>query len=489
MATRYALFINGEWSDPTGDHWTPNVNPANAQDVIGEFAMAGVEDVNRAVAAARSAFPAWRGLPALKRGEILYRAANILEARSEEVARALTREMGKTLPEARGEVSRGPLLLRYYAGELAQPNGEVYPTSAEQRFLYTKREPLGVIGIITPWNFPFAIPMWKTVPAIAYGNTLVMKAAALTPLCGWYMAEIFREAGLPDGVFNLVTGSGSVAGQALVDHPDVTAISFTGSESVGRALERRIVERGAKIQLEMGGKNPVVVMADANFDLAVEMVTRGSMRSAGQKCTATSRVFVEKPIYKRFCDALAERVKSLKVGDGFQADTYVGPVISQEQRDGIYDYIEIGKQEAVVAAGGERLTGAAYDSGYYVQPTVFVDADVNSRIMQEEIFGPVVGVAPVDNLDQAIEAANGVRYGLSASIISQDIHTIMRFVEGIQAGMVHVNDETAGAEPQISFGGYKASSSFSREQGKSAREFYTQVKTVYMDYPAPPKGS
>jgi aldehyde dehydrogenase (NAD+) len=478
MASRYALFIDGAWCEPASGEWLPNVNPADTGDIIGEFAMAGADDMRSAIDAAKRAHPAWRGMPAPRRGELLYRAANIMEARIEEIATALTREMGKPLHEARLEVARGPFILRYYAGECAQPSGEVYPTSAEQRFLFTRREPLGVVGIITPWNFPFAIPMWKSVPALAFGNCVVMKAAALTPLTAWHIADVFREAGLPPGVFNLVTGAGRKAGQAMVEHPDVIAISFTGSDSVGRAIQQQAIERGAKVQLELGGKNPIVVASDAIFDLAVDLVVRGSMRSAGQKCTATSRVFVEKPIYERFCSALAERVRGLRVGDGMDASTYVGPVVSEDQRESIYSYIEIGKQEgARVAAGGERLTSGPYERGYYVQPTVFVDAAPHSRVMQEEIFGPVVGVAPVNDLDEGIAAANDVRYGLSASIIS------------IQAGMVHVNDETAGAEPQISFGGVKASSSHSREQGKSAREFYTQVKTVYMDYPpAPPQG-
>lgn len=481
---RYQLLIDGQWVDPSSGQWQPNVNPANTDDVIGEFAAAGVEDVNAAVEAAHRAFPAWRAMPMVKRGDILYKAANLLEARLEDVAQAMTREEGKTLPEARGETARGVAILRYFAGEASQPDGELYPSAAPTRMLYTRREPVGVIGLITPWNFPIAIPLWKLAPALVYGNTVVFKPAELTPLTAWHIADVLNEAGLPKGVLNLIIGSGRIAGNAMVDHSDVKAISFTGSNGVGRAIQRKLIERGGKAQLEMGGKNPVVVLDDANLDLAVEMVTRGAMKSTGQKCTATSRVFVQKGIYKAFSDALVERVKSLKVGDGMNLDTYLGPAVSRDQQQTVLDYLQIGQQEgAKVGAGGAAFADAAFAKGYYVPPTVFLEADVESRLMQEEIFGPVVALAVVDSFDDAIEAANNVPYGLSASIISQDIGKIMRFIDGIQAGLVHVNDETAGAEPHVPFGGFKDSSSYSREQGKAAREFYTQIKTVYLDYP------
>jgi aldehyde dehydrogenase (NAD+) len=482
---RYQLFIDGEWRDPLSNEWTPNVNPANTQDIIGEFAFAGAEDINLAVESAAQAFPGWRNTPMVKRGDILYKAANLLETRLEEVAQAMTREEGKTLPEARGETARGVAILRYYAGEASQPDGEVYPTAAPNRMLYTRREPIGVIGTITPWNFPIAIPLWKVAPALVYGNTVLLKAAELTPLTAWHIMDVLNQAGLPHGVLNLVTGTGRVAGSAMVEHPKVKAISFTGSNGVGRAIQQRVLERGAKAQLEMGGKNPVVVLDDANLDVAVEMVTRGAMKSTGQKCTATSRVFVEKGIFKEFSDALVEKARTLKVGDGMAADTYLGPAVSQPQQQKILDYVRIGRNEgAKIGAGGDTLAGDLYANGYFVQPTVLIDVDAKSRVMQEEIFGPVVALAAVDNLDKAIEEANGVPFGLSAAIISQDIGKIMKFVDGIQAGLVHVNDETAGAEPQVPFGGYKNSSSHSREQGKSAKDFYTQIKTVYLDYPA-----
>lgn len=481
---RYQLLIDGEWRDALNGQWQPNINPANTDDVIGEFASAGANDVIAAVEAAQRAFSSWRTTPMVKRGDILYKAANLLEARLEEVAQAMTREEGKTLIEARGETARGVAILRYFAGEASQPDGETYPTGLPNRMLYTRREPVGVIGLITPWNFPIAIPLWKIAPALVYGNTVVFKPAELTPLTAWHITDVLHQAGLPKGVLNFVNGSGRVMGNALTSHPDVKAVSFTGSNGVGRAIQKQIIERGGKVQLEMGGKNPVVVLDDANLPLAVEMVTRGAMKSTGQKCTATSRVFVQSGLYKKFSEALVETVKGLRVGDGMDANTYLGPAVSRDQQQTVLDYVRIGQEEgAKVAVGGAELVGEAYDRGYYVPPTVFLDAEVNSRLMQEEIFGPVVALTPVDSLNDAIDAANGVPYGLSASIISQDIGKIMRFIDGIQAGMVHVNDETAGAEPQVPFGGMKDSSSHSREQGKAAREFYTQMKTVYLDYP------
>lgn len=483
MTQQYQLLIDGEWRAPASGAWEPNLNPANPDDVIGEFASANADDVNAAVEAAAAAFPGWRGTPMVKRGDILFKAANLLEARLEEVATTMTREEGKTLVEARGETARGVAILRYYAGEASQPEGEVYPTALPTRMLYTRREPIGVVGLITPWNFPVAIPIWKIAPALVYGNTVIFKPAELTPLTAWHIADVLTQAGLPKGVLNLINGTGAVAGNALVEHPNVTMLSFTGSNKVGRDIQRKLTERGGKAQLEMGGKNPVVVLDDANLDLAVEMVTRGAMKSTGQKCTATSRVFVQKGIYPRFAEALVAKVKSLRVGDGMNADTYLGPVVSRKQQETILNYLQLGQQEgATLAAGGIGAAGTP-EKGFYVPPTVFLDADPASRLMREEIFGPVVGLTAVNTLDDAIAAANSVPYGLSASIISQDIGKIMRFVDGIQVGLVHVNDETAGAEPQVPFGGFKDSSSYSREQGKAARDFYTQIKTVYLDYP------
>lgn len=477
---RQQLLIDGAWVNPASGEWRPNINPARTNDVLGEYAAGGVEDINAAVAAAKAAFAGWRAMPMVARGNILYQAASLLEARADVVAEAMTREEGKTLVEARGETMRGVAILRYYAGEASQPDGEVYPSAAPNRMLYTRREPVGVVGLITPWNFPVAIPLWKLAPALVYGNTVVLKPAELTPLTAWHIADVLTQAGLPKGVLNLVTGAGREAGNALVEHPDVSAISFTGSNATGREIQRKVLARGGKVQLEMGGKNPVLVLDDADLAVAVEMVTRGAMKSTGQKCTATSRVFVQDGIYARFSTALMEKVQSLTVGDGLNPDTYLGPAVSAEQRSKVLSYLDIGQQEgATLAVGGAGGNG----DGFYIQPTVFLDADPNGRLMQEEIFGPVVALSPIKSLDEGIARANNVPFGLSAAIISRDIGKIMRFIDGIQAGIVHVNDETAGAEPHVPFGGYKDSSSHSREQGKAAREFYTQIKTVYMDYP------
>jgi len=483
MSNPYLLYIDGQWSAGYNAQYLENRNPARTDDVVGQFAIANEHDVVRAVAAAKRAFPAWRTLPPLKRGEILYRAAHLMEERAEQIARDLTREMGKPLADARGEVARGPQILRYYAGETSQPDGLTYPSAVPGRWLMTRHEPLGVVGIITPWNFPFAIPLWKLIPALAYGNTAVMKAAELTPLSAWHIADVLHQAGLPPGVFNLVTGPGRSVGEAIVHHPDVVAVTFTGSNAVGQRIHLAAAARGAKSQLEMGGKNPVIVTAKADLGLATEMIVRGAMRCSGQKCTATSRVLVERPVYGHLIEALAERIEALKVGDGAEDGVDVGPVISLAQRDSIAEYLAIGRDEARLVCGGNVLEEGHYARGYYVQPTLYADAPLDSRIMQEEIFGPVLGMATVDSLDEAIEAANAIPYGLSASLISRDVGEIMRFVEGIEAGLVHINDETAGAEPHVSFGGYKHSSSHSREQGKSAREFFTQVKTIYMDLP------
>src|SRR5215813_10490488 len=394
---RYQLLIDGEWHEPISKQWKPNINPANTDDVIGEFASAGADDAKAAIDAAKRAFPGWRSTPMVKRGDILHKAANLLEARVEEVAQAVTREEGKTLPEARGETARGVAILRYFAGEASQPDGEVYPTAMANRMLFTRREPVGVVGLITPWNFPIAIPLWKASPALVYGNTVVMKSAEITPLTAWHIADVLNQAGLPKGVFNYVNGSGRTAGNVMVESKDVNAISFTGSNSVGREIQRKVTERGGQVQVEMGGKNPVVVLDDAQLDVAVEMVTRGAMRSTGQKCTATSRVFVQKGIAKQFGDALVEKVKSLRVGDGMKPETYLGPAVSEDQMQTVLDYVAIGQKEgAKLGAGGGVYQ--AETKGYYVQPTVFLDADPKSRLMQEEIFGPVVATSVIDSL-------------------------------------------------------------------------------------------
>lgn len=483
----YQNYIGGEWMDARDGATSENRNPANPSDLIGLFPRSTGEDVAAAVEAARSAHPAWSALSSLKRGEYLLRAAAVLEARVDEIAAEFTREEGKTLREARGETLRGVTILRYFAGEGAQAVGEVYPSVNPAMMLYTLHVPLGVVGIITPWNFPVAIPLWKIAPALLYGNTVVFKPAEITPLTATRLAQIFDEVGLPKGVLNLVAGSGAVIGPALTDNPTVTGISFTGSNAVGRAIQAGANRRGAKVQLELGGKNPVVVLDDADLDQAAALTVSGAMLSTGQKCTATSRAIVQRAVLAAFTEKVVARVRALAVGDGMRDETNVGPQASASQRDTVLEYLEIGREEgAEVLVGGGPLNGPEYNGGYFVQPTVFAGVRPEMRIAQEEIFGPVLSIIPADSYDEALSIANGVRYGLSAAIFTRDIGKSFRFIRDSQAGVIHVNGETPGAEPQAPFGGMKESSSFSREQGKAAAQFFTQTKTVYFESPATP---
>ncbi len=480
----YGNYIGGEWRPAKSGRTFENRNPANTDDLVGYFAASSKEDVDDAIAAAAAAAESWRNTSAIQRANILYKASEILAARANEIGRELTREEGKTLKEGIGETNRAVQILRYFAGEAQQPSGEHYPSANPLTMLYTVREPLGVVAAITPWNFPIAIPAWKIAPALAFGNTVVLKPASFAPLCSVRLVEILAEAGLPPGVLNLVTGSAGEVGDPLVRDDRVVGISFTGSDTVGRQLSKIAAERGAKIQLEMGGKNPAVVMADADMEHALQHVVSGAMWSAGQKCTATSRAIVDRRIAAEFTERLAERIRSLKVGDPLAPETQVGPVISEDAVERLVTEVERAKQEgAALLAGGVRLAENGFAKGHFIAPTLLGQVDPHSRLAQEELFGPVLGVIPVDTLEEAIAIANSVRYGLSASIFTRDLGKALAFVRGIQAGVVHVNSETPGAEPQVPFGGMKGSSSYSREQGKAAREFFTQTKTVYIDPP------
>jgi aldehyde dehydrogenase (NAD+) len=480
----YRNYIGGEWVDASGDGANENSNPANPTEHLGHFPRSSREDVRHAIEVASRAFRDWRRISAAERAGILERAAQIIERRAEEIGRALTLEEGKTIGEGIGETRRGATILRFFAGEPWRPTGETYNSANPNTFLYAERVPLGVVGIITPWNFPVAIPIWKLAPCLAYGNVAVFKPAELTPLTAHLITEVFAEAGLPPGVLNLVHGPGSVVGDELARNPGVNAVSFTGSGEVGHGIYALASAHGARVQLELGGKNPVVVAADAKLDQAVEIVLSGAMRSTGQKCTATSRVIVEQPIAGAFTEALVDRIKSVKVGPGVDSASYMGPLVSATAQKTVLDYVEAGKQEgARLLSGGEKLSGGEFAGGYFVAPTVFDNVRPEMRIAQEEIFGPVVGVIRAGDLDEAIRIANGVKYGLSASIVTSNIATAFTFVRSIEAGVVHVNSETAGAEPHVPFGGMKDSSSFSREQGRAAMDFYTQTRTVYLDMP------
>ncbi|GIO54646.1 alpha-ketoglutaric semialdehyde dehydrogenase GucD [Paenibacillus cineris] len=477
----YRNFINGEWTEASTGQTEPSINPANRHEVVGYVPVSTEEDVNRAVAAATAARRAWRSLPGSERGNILFRAASVLERRADEVAEAMTREMGKTLAEAKGETMRGVAILRYYAGEGMRKSGDVIPSTDSEALMFTTRVPLGVVGVIAPWNFPVAIPLWKTAPALIYGNTVVLKPAQETAVTAAKLAECFEEAGIPAGVFNLVCGSGSVVGSALVEHPDVGGITFTGSNEVGKRVGAAALARGAKYQLEMGGKNPIIVAGDANLDLAVEATISGGLKSTGQKCTATSRVIVVREVYEAFKAKLLSQIEGIRLGNGMLAETWMGPCANERQLETVLHYIQKGLDEgAVLLTGGAKASGSALEDGFYVQPTVFDGVTPQMSIAREEIFGPVLALIAVDSLEEAIATANDSDYGLSASIYTQNIGAMLSFIQDMDAGLVRVNAETAGVELQAPFGGMKMSSSHSREQGQAAIEFFTSIKTVFV---------
>jgi aldehyde dehydrogenase (NAD+) len=474
-------FIDGKWQpSETGEH-TVNVNPADRREVTAYVQRSGRGDLDRAVAAAREAQRAWRRLSGPARGEYLYRAAAIMESRMDEIAETLTREMGKTLPEAKGETARGVAILRYYAGEGMRKTGDVIPSTDGGALMFTTRAPLGVVGVITPWNFPVAIPVWKMAPALVYGNTVVLKPAQQTALTAAKIIECFEQAGMPAGVVNMVTGDGGVIGQGIADHPDVAGVTFTGSDAVGRRVGLAALARGAKYQLEMGGKNPIIIAADADLDLAVEATVSGGLLSTGQKCTATSRVIVEASVYDEFKARILERVKRIKVGNGLDPTVWMGPCASEQQLETVMSYIEKGLAEGgTLLYGGKRLTEGECAHGFFVMPTVFENVASDMCIAQEEIFGPVLALMKVDSIGEALSIANDVRYGLSASIYTRDIANMLTFIRDVDAGLVRINAETAGVELQAPFGGMKQSSSHSREQGQAAIEFFTEIKTVFV---------
>lgn len=481
MSKAFGNFIDGSWSSAGNARTFPSTNPADPSDVIGEFASSDAEDACRAIDAAHAALPRWRSLSPFARGEFLRKAADLLESRLPEVAQAMVRENGKTIAEARGETARGVALLRYYSAEGVRSVGDVVPSVNPKTFIYTTRVPLGVVSLITPWNFPVAIPLWKIAPALVYGNTVVFKPASITPHCGALVAQIFEQASLPPGVLNFITGGGGALGNELVVNPHVHGVSFTGSNAVGRQIAVWAAERGVKFQLEMGGKNPVIVLPDCDLEQATTVTMRGAFGYAGQKCTATSRAIVVNSLYDAFAAQIVEKTKALKIGPGADESTFVPPVVSADQQRDILAAIEKGKREAKLLCGGGVPVGAEFQRGYFIEPTIFGDVKSDSQLAQEEIFGPVLSLMRAKDLDEALALANDVRYGLSASIFTRDLNSIQEYIGRIEAGIVKVNSETAGVEPQVPFGGMKESSSHSREQGRAAMEFFTSVKTVYVD--------
>ncbi|MDH3443284.1 MAG: aldehyde dehydrogenase family protein [Deltaproteobacteria bacterium] len=474
-------YVYGKWFHPKSDRLVKNLNPADPNDVLSEFPAAMAEDTGRAIEAAHGAFRDWRKTPGPERGRVLWRAADIARQRTDEIARTLTREEGKVLKEAKGEVMKGISLLEFYAGEGFRMHGKTLPSEARDTFSYTIRRPLGVVGLIAPWNFPWAIPVWKSAPALVAGNTVVFKPAELTPATASLLTEIYEEAGLPPGVFNMLVGSGSVVGEAMVHSPILRAISFTGSNEVGGGLYAKAAQRGAKVTCEMGGKNAVIVMADADLDKAATAIHGGAFGSTGQRCTATSRVIASPEIKNALLERLVEGAKKIKVGSGLDETVDMGPAVDEKQWKTDFAYIDIGQKEgARLVLGGkkpEHLSG-----GYFVEPTIFDNVAPNMRIFKEEIFGPVLSVSTANNLDEALSIANRVEYGLTTSIFTENIDMIMNFIEEVETGMVHVNEPTVGGEAQLPFGGTKATGVGEREMAEEGLNFFTELKTVFINY-------
>ncbi len=475
-------YIDGQWVQSCSERTVERRNPANLHDLIGYVPRSTREEMRQAIEAAARALPAWRDTPAPLRGRILLRASRLLEEQKEEVGRTLTREEGKTVSESLGEILRSTNILEFIAGEGRRLSGETLPSELPKNFAYTIRQSLGVVGLITPWNFPVAIPVWKIAPALVCGNSVVWKPAELTCFTARRLVELFAEAGVPAGVLNMVTGSGSEIGDELVGSPAVRAISFTGSTEVGSRIYAKGAQQLKKIQCEMGGKNPVVVLEDADLELAAGSTVSGAFGCTGQRCTATSRVVVVDAVADRFVEMLAERTAKLKVGDGAEADTDVGPSVDEAQLHKVEEYLEIGKREARLVCGGERLRAGLYDNGYFIAPTIFDHVSPAARIAQEEIFGPVLSVIRVRDFDSALAAANNVPFGLTSSIFTADANRVFEAAERLDCGMVHINSPTVGGEAHVPFGGSKSSGLGERETGSTAIEFYSELKVVYVDY-------
>ena len=483
MPKTFKNFINGEWLAPRGNNAIENRNPANTGELIGMFPASTADDTAVAIDAAKAAYEKWRLVPAPKRAEILYRAAEILIQRKEDYSRDMTREMGKVLAETRGDVQEAIDMTYLMAGEGRRQFGQTTPSELPNKFAMCVRTPIGVNGLITPWNFPMAIPSWKIMPALVCGNTVAIKPAEDTPLSTYNLAQALAEAGLPAGVLNVVFGKGTVVGTAILDSKDVGLVSFTGSTEVGRIISKSCAPTFKKCHLEMGGKNIIIVMDDANLDLAVDGAIWGGFGTSGQRCTAASRVAVHKDVYANFVERFVGRAKSLKVGDGLDPTNEMGPSISETQLDTVMKYVEIGKNEgAKLAVGGHRLESGALARGWFHEPTIFTDCDPKMRVAQEEIFGPVVSVIPFGNFDEALAIANGVEYGLSAAIYTRNINNAFRAQRDLETGIVYVNAPTIGAETHLPFGGIKNTGNGHRESGMAALDFYSEWKTIYIDY-------
>jgi len=480
----YHNYIGGEWVKSSSGEWFENLNPADTSDIVGRFPKSNADDVNHAVDAAKSAAKRWRLTPAPRRAEILFRLGEILRENKDRYTREMTREMGKVLKEAGGDVQEAIDCTYYTAGEGRRLHGFTTPAEMPDKFAMCVRQPVGLCGLITPFNFPMAIPSWKLIPALVCGNTVVLKSGEDVPLSALNLVKACEQAGIPKGVVNLINGHGADVGAALVNHKDVRLISFTGSTDTGRIIAEQCARDNRLVSLEMGGKNAIIIMDDADIDNAVEGSLWGAFGTSGQRCTASSRLIVHKKIYKKFVEKLVERVKRLRVGNGLDAKTEVGPVINQDAMEKILSYIEIGQKQdkAALACGGNALTKGDYAKGYCIEPTVFTNVKPGMRIEQEEIFGPVTSVVPFSTLDEAIDIVNGVKYGLSSAIYTQDVNNAFHAMQELYTGICYVNSATIGAEVHLPFGGTKGTGNGHREAGTQVLDIFSEWKALYVDY-------
>jgi len=483
MTKQFKNFIGGEWVDSFSGETFENRNPANWDEIVGVFPKSNEEDVNQAVKAARKAFDSWRLVPAPERGEIMKKAGDIMSARKEEISRLMTREMGKVLVETRGDTQEGIDTAYYAFGESRRLFGRTVPSELPNKFNMTTRIPIGVAGIISPWNFPMAIPTWKIFPALTCGNTIVFKPASDTPATATLFVEILLEAGVPPFALNLVHGTGSQVGNPIVNHPAINLISFTGSTKVGKSINQHAGSQLKRVSLELGGKNGQIVMADANLELALEGVLWGAFGTTGQRCTATSRLILDEKIHDTFLEKLVKSTNNLKLGDGLDESVEVGPLINQSQVEIISKYVEIGKNEgAKLLCGGETANQGNLAKGWFYKPTIFADVTRNMRIAKEEIFGPVLSVLKVSSLDEGVDVLNDSTYGLSSSVYTKDINAAYKAMRDIEAGITYINGPTIGAECHMPFGGVKATGNGHREGGWQVYEFFSEVKTCYVDF-------
>ena len=480
---KYQNLINGKWVDAKSGQVFEDRNPANWDEVVGTFPKSTKEDVDDAVKAARTAFDKWRLVPAPKRGDIMKIVGDIMVSRKEEIARLMTREMGKVLTETRGDVQEGIDTAYYAASEGRRLFGRTAPSELPNKFNMAIRVPVGVAGIVTPWNFPMAIPTWKIFPALVAGNTVVFKPASDTPATATVLIEILLEAGIPEGVVNIVHGGGSEVGMAIVDHPDVDLISFTGSTNVGKKISEVASKTLKRVSLELGGKNAQIVMDDADLNLALDGVLWGAFGTTGQRCTATSRLLLHEKVYDKFMSMLVDRTQKLRLGDGLKETTEVGPCVNEGQRKTVQSYVEIGlKEGAKILVGGENATGDGLGKGWFYKPTVFTDVMPEMRIAKEEIFGPVLSVIKIKSLEEGIKVLNNTIYGLSSSIYTQNVNSAFRAIRDVKAGITYINAPTIGAEAHMPFGGVKQTGNGHREGGWTVFDFFTEWKTVYIDY-------